>query len=149
MKHLPCLKIQSSRGGYFSDLFRWFLKTGSEDVKDVGLAFPRGLERVYVFIEGRLRGGCEWVLGGFGLGLSGPDLMGAGSGRRGRRCPRRAAVSSVVSWFPASETSPFLHTSRAFNWGEFGQRNSIYIHSIWVAMGARGSVIVRRGSSLL
>ena len=80
-KHLPFLKIQSSGGGYFSDLFRWFFKAGSEDVKDVGFAFARGFERVYVLIEGRLGGGGERVLGGFGLGLSGPDLMGAGSGR--------------------------------------------------------------------
>ena len=79
-KHLPYLKIQSSGGGDFSDLFRWFFKAGGKDVKDVGLAFARGFERVYVFIEDGLGGGCEWVLGGFGLGLSGPNLMRAGNG---------------------------------------------------------------------
>ena len=81
LKHLPCLKIQSSGGGDFSDLLRRFFKAGGEDVKDIGLAFARGLERVYVFVEGRLGGRCERVLGGFGLGLSGPNLMGAGNGR--------------------------------------------------------------------
>ena len=80
-RHLPFLKIQSSGGGDFSDLFRWFFKAGGEDVKDVGLAFAQGLERVYVFIEGGLGGGCERVLGGFSLGLSGSNLMGAGNGR--------------------------------------------------------------------
>ena len=80
-KHLPFLKIQRSGGGYLHDLFRWFFKTGSEDVKDVGLAFARGFERVYVFVKGRLGGRCERVLGGVGLGLSRPDLMRAGNGR--------------------------------------------------------------------
>ena len=79
-KHLPFLKIQRSGSGDFSDLFRWFFKAGGEDIKDVGLALARGLERVYVFIEGRLGGRYEQVLGGFGLGLSGPFLMGAGNG---------------------------------------------------------------------
>ena len=76
-RHLPFLKILRSGGGDFSDLLRWFVEAGGEDIKDVGLAFARGLERVYVFVEGRLWGGCEWVFGGFSLGLSGPDLMGA------------------------------------------------------------------------
>ena len=58
------------------------------------------------------------------------------------------AVSSIVSRFPASKTSPFLHALRVFNRGEFGQRDGIYIHGIWVVMGARGSIIVGRGSSL-
>ena len=80
-KHLPCLKIQSSGGGYFSDLLCRFFEAGGEDIKDVGLAFARGFERVYVLVKGRLGGGCERVLGGFGLGQSGPDLMGAGIGR--------------------------------------------------------------------
>ena len=75
--HLPFLKIQSSGGGDFCDLFCWFFKAGSEDVEDIGLAFARGLERVYIFVKGGLGGGCERVLRGFGLGLSGPDLMGA------------------------------------------------------------------------
>ena len=79
-KHLPCLKIQSSGSRDLSDFFRWFFEAGGEDVKDVGLAFARGFERVYVFIEGRLGGGCERVLGGFSLGLSGPNLMGARNG---------------------------------------------------------------------
>ena len=56
-KHLPFLKIQSSGGGDFSDLLRWFFEAGGEDVKDVGLAFARGFERVYVFIVGRFGGG--------------------------------------------------------------------------------------------
>ena len=59
------------------------------------------------------------------------------------------AVSSIVSGFPVSKTSPFLHALRAFNRGEFGQRDGIYIHDIWVVMGARGSIIVGRGSSLV
>ena len=148
LRHLPFLKIQSSWGGDFSDLFRWFFKAGGEDVKDIGLTFARGFERVYVFVKGRLGGRCERVLGGFGLGLSRPDPMRAGNSRRGGRCPRRAAISSVVSRFPTSKTSPFLHTFRAFNRGKFGQGDSVYVHGVQVAMGARGSVIVGRGSSL-
>ena len=58
------------------------------------------------------------------------------------------AVSSVVSGFSASKASSFLHAFRLFNRGEFGQRDGIYIHGIWVMMGARGRVIVGRGSSL-
>ena len=58
------------------------------------------------------------------------------------------AVSSVVSGFSASKTSPFLHAFRMFGRGEFGQRDGIYIHGIWVVMGARGSIIMGRGSSL-
>ena len=58
-------------------------------------------------------------------------------------------VSSIVSGFPASKTSPFLHALHAFNRGEFGQRDSVYIHGIWVVMGARGSIVMGRGSSLV
>ena len=81
LKHLPFLKIQGFGGRDFSNLFCWFFKTGGEHVKDVRLAFARGFKRVYVFIEGRLGGGCEQVLGGFGLGLSGSNLMGARNSR--------------------------------------------------------------------
>ena len=80
-RHLPFLKIQRSGGGDFSDLLRWVFEAGGEDIKDVGLALARGLERVYVFIKGRLWGGGKQVLRGFGLGLSGPDLMGARNSR--------------------------------------------------------------------
>ena len=59
------------------------------------------------------------------------------------------AVSSIVSGFSASKASPFLHAFRTFDRGEFGQRDGIYIHDIWVMMGARGSIIVGRGSSLV
>ena len=80
-KHLPYLKIHRSRGRDLSNLFCRFFKAGGEDVKDVRLTFARGFKRVYIFIEGRFWGGCERVLGGFGLGLSGSNLMGAGNGR--------------------------------------------------------------------
>ena len=80
-KHLPYSKIQGSGGRDFSDFFCWFFEAGGEDVKDIRLAFARGFKRVYIFIEGRLGGGCEWVLGGFGLGLSGSNLMGARNSR--------------------------------------------------------------------
>ena len=81
LKHLPYSKIQGSGGRDFSDFYCWFFEAGGEDVKDIRLAFARGFKRVYVFIEGRLGGGCEWVLGGFGLGLSGSNLMGARNSR--------------------------------------------------------------------
>ena len=80
-KHLPYLKIQGSGGRDFSDFFCRFFEASGEDVKDVGFAFSRGFERVYIFIKGCLWGGCERVLGGFSLGLSGSNLMGARSSR--------------------------------------------------------------------
>ena len=83
------------------------------------LLLPEVLSEFMYSSRADLGGGCERVLGGFSLGLSSPNLMGAGSGRQGGCCSRRAAVSSVVPWFPASKTSPFLHTFRAFDWGEF------------------------------
>ena len=83
------------------------------------------------------------------MGLSSSDLVGARRSHRGGQCPRGVAVSSIVSGFPASKTSPFLHALCMFNRGEFGQRDSIYIHGIWVMMGARGSIIVGRGLSLV
>ena len=82
-KYLPFLKIQCSRGRDFSDLFHRLFEAGGEDVEDIRLAFARGLKRVYVFIEGRPRGWCKRVLGGFGLGLGSSDLMGARNSRRG------------------------------------------------------------------
>ena len=149
-KHLPCLKIQSSGGRDFSNFLCRFFKAGGEDIKDIRLAFPQGFKRVYIFIEGRLGGRFKWVLGGLGLGLGSPNLVRARGSRGGGHCPRgRAAVPSVVSRFPASKTSPFLHALCTFNRGEFGQRDGIYIHGIWVMMGARGSIIVGRGSSLV
>ena len=81
LKHLPCLKIQCSRGRDFGDFFHRFLEAGGKDVEDIRLAFTRGFKRVYVFIEGSLGGGFKWVLRGFGLGLSDSNLMGVGNSR--------------------------------------------------------------------
>ena len=81
LKHLPYLKIQCSRGRDFGDFFHRLFKAGGEDIEDVGLALARGFKRVYVFIEGRLGGGHERVLGGFGQSLGGSDLMGARDSR--------------------------------------------------------------------
>ena len=83
------------------------------------------------------------------MGLSSSDLVGARRSRRGGQCPRGVAVSSIVSGFPASKTSPFLHALCMLDRGEFGQRYGIYVHGIWVMMGVRGSIIVGRGSSLV
>ena len=80
-KHLPCLKIQSSRGRDFSDFLHRFFEAGGEDVEDVRLTFAQGFKQVYGFIEGRLRSGCEQVLGGFSQSLGGSDLMGARDSR--------------------------------------------------------------------
>ena len=76
-KHLPCSKIHRSRGRDFGDFLCRLFEASGEDVEDIRLAFARGFKRVYIFIEGRLGGGCERVLGEFGLGLSGSNLMGA------------------------------------------------------------------------
>ena len=83
MKYLPCLKIQCSGGRDFGDFFHRLFEAGGEDIEDIRLTFARGFKRVYVFIEGRLGGGCERVFGGFYLGLGGSDLMGVRSSRRG------------------------------------------------------------------
>ena len=45
-RHLPYLKIQSSRGRDLSDFFCSFFKTSSEDVKDVRFAFPEVLSEL-------------------------------------------------------------------------------------------------------
>ena len=47
------------------------------------------------------------------------------------------AVLGIVHSLPASKTLSFLHALSLFNWGEFGQGDSVHIHSIWIVVRAR------------
>ena len=60
-----------------------------------------------------------------------------------------ATVLCIVPCFPASEALSFLYALCLFNWGEFGQGDSVYIHGIGIMVGAIGKMGLGGNSSFL
>ena len=56
-------------------------------------------------------------------------------------------ISSVVSSLPAPEASSFLYALCLFNWGEFGQGDSVHIHCIRIVVRARWEMCLGGNSS--
>ena len=92
--------------------------------------------------------GSEGVLGWFRLSVGDSDLLGVRERGRALRRGRSAAISGVVSGFPAPEASSFLYAFCSFDWGEFRKGDGIHIHSIRIVVRARWGVYLGGDSSL-
>ena len=77
------------------------------------------------------------------------DLLGAGEREQALRRGRSAAILSIVSGLPAPNTLSFLYALCSFDWGEFGQGDSIHIHGIRVMVWVRWGVYLGGDSSLM
>ena len=79
----------------------------------------------------------ERILGQFRLSMGDPDLLGARGRRHALRRGRSVTISSVVSSLPAPKALSFLYALCLFDWGEFGQGDSVHIHGIRIVMRVR------------
>ena len=77
------------------------------------------------------------------------DLLGARERGRALRRGRSVAISSIVSGLPAPKASSFLYALCSFDWGEFGQGDSVHIHGIRIMVWARWGVYLGGNSSLM
>ena len=102
-----------------------------------------------MFIEGGAERRCEGILGWFGLSVGDPDLLGAGERGRALGRGRSVTISSIVSSLSAPKVSSFLYALCSFDWGEFGQGDSIHIHGIRIMVRARWEMCLGGNSSLM
>ena len=78
-----------------------------------------------------------------------PDLLGVRERQRAQRRGRSTAVLSIVPGLPASKALSFLYALSSFDWGEFGQGDSIHIHSIRIVGRARWEMCLGGDLSLM
>ena len=57
-------------------------------------------------------------------------------------------VPCIMSYLPTSKPLSFLYALCSFDWGEFGQGDSVYFHGIGIMMGMRGEMGLGGNSSL-
>ena len=81
--------------------------------------------------------------------MSDPDLLGEGERGPVQRRGRSAAILSIVSGLSAPKASSFLHAPCLFDWGEFGQGDSVHIHGIRIMVRARWEMCLGGDLSLM
>ena len=77
----------------------------------------------------------EGILGWFGFGISGPDMLRGRGGGRVSGGKGGTTVPGIVSCLLVSEASSFFHVFSSFDWGELRQGDSVDLHGIGVLLG--------------
>ena len=141
-------KLQSSLLGYFPGLYE--TATGDTDAPSRHSCAAHSLLLLsslspHLASAPRRSSSIASCIRQFRLSVSDPDLLGM---RERGRARRSAAISSIVPSLPAPKASTFFHALSSFNWGEFGQGDSVHIPSIRIVVRARWGVYLGGDSSL-